>query len=658
VRSLDGFPLAIELAGILVREGIVSLNDFPTIYKTQHQRLTKFTPGQGQWFLDKDYSLFHMFEMLYRSLSSKNACAALLLTLCSVYGPWAAPMSLFRNLNFFEAPKKLEANIDSCMELRTLAQDETTLRIAVYELYQGVLAIRKQNPTTGEVENISLHGSICRWRIAYLDSESRAEWTMQASYALASHFWDSCKGKDAMHCAKSSQEQSNSSQRVALTESSNFKVARIFTYPAERCIAAIKEHVPAHDLAEDGRYANPYFVTCFYMAHMFLAVGNFEESRGLFAEAKERMHLSSEIEDSIRLLRGFAICCQQTGDLNAAKDALELALRMDSSIEQRMDDDALEIISLLKAVRDRLATDVDHQKRALIASLHPKQQPNRLELQTEHSSHPSFNDASIQSVDDLMTQLHIRQVADINAQDGRYGNALQAQPFFGNEKKVQMLLDQGADVNAQGGIYGNALQAALSEGHEEIVQMLLKIRQLATAAATTSMKVYQLVSTIKNAPREIQNLGRDIKDFYTLVQHLLEALKSADICELIDREKPISRAVADLQYPIGKFELSCRQVESKLGLQLQLDKGEGSGNPDTGNYKKDRVWVRDWMWPIRRKEVYQLISELQQTRLLFSDAMGSLTLYVFEFLRGAKSNRYISMLILRSSATAIKDSAL
>ena len=147
------------------------------------------------------------------------------------------------------------------------------------------------------------------------------------------------------------------------------------------------------------------------------------------------------------------------------------------------------------------------------------------------------------------------------------------------------------------------------------------ILQLATAAATTSMKVYQLVSTIKNAPREIQNLGRDIKDFHTLVHHLSEALESAEICELIDREKPISRAVADLQYPISKCELSCRQVESKMGLQLQPEKAENSGHP-----KKDRVWVRDWMWPIRRKEVYQLISELQRTRLLFSDAMGTLTL--------------------------------
>ena len=31
----------------------------------------------------------------------------------------------------------------------------------------------------------------------------------------------------------------------------------------------------------------------------------------------------------------------------------------------------------------------------------------------------------------------------------------------------------GADVNAQGGKYGNALQAALGKGHDQIVRMLL-----------------------------------------------------------------------------------------------------------------------------------------------------------------------------------------
>ncbi|SLM38726.1 vegetative incompatibility protein het-e-1, partial [Lasallia pustulata] len=53
--------------------------------------------------------------------------------------------------------------------------------------------------------------------------------------------------------------------------------------------------------------------------------------------------------------------------------------------------------------------------------------------------------------------------ADVNAQGGRYGNALYAASATGHDQVVQMLLDKGADVNAQGGQYGNALKAASKE---------------------------------------------------------------------------------------------------------------------------------------------------------------------------------------------------
>ena len=38
---------------------------------------------------------------------------------------------------------------------------------------------------------------------------------------------------------------------------------------------------------------------------------------------------------------------------------------------------------------------------------------------------------------------------------------------------MKLLLENGADVNAEGGKYRNALQAALSKGHKEIVKLLL-----------------------------------------------------------------------------------------------------------------------------------------------------------------------------------------
>ena len=64
---------------------------------------------------------------------------------------------------------------------------------------------------------------------------------------------------------------------------------------------------------------------------------------------------------------------------------------------------------------------------------------------------------------------------EVNADNGEYGNALQAASYKGNEAIVKLLLENGAEVNAEGGYYGNALQAASHyKGNEAIVKMLLE----------------------------------------------------------------------------------------------------------------------------------------------------------------------------------------
>ncbi|KAJ5674507.1 uncharacterized protein N7477_004441 [Penicillium maclennaniae] len=73
--------------------------------------------------------------------------------------------------------------------------------------------------------------------------------------------------------------------------------------------------------------------------------------------------------------------------------------------------------------------------------------------------------------------------ADVNAQSGKYGNALQAASHIGNEKVFKILLDNGADVNAQGGFYDIALSAALAGGHSGVEQ-ILRDHQANTARRT------------------------------------------------------------------------------------------------------------------------------------------------------------------------------
>ncbi|SLM34065.1 P-loop containing nucleoside triphosphate hydrolase, partial [Lasallia pustulata] len=74
---------------------------------------------------------------------------------------------------------------------------------------------------------------------------------------------------------------------------------------------------------------------------------------------------------------------------------------------------------------------------------------------------------------DQVVRMLLDKGADVNAQGGFHGNALQAASERGHDQVVRMLLDKGADVNAQGGFYGNALQAASEEGHDQVVRMLL-----------------------------------------------------------------------------------------------------------------------------------------------------------------------------------------
>jgi ankyrin repeat protein len=63
--------------------------------------------------------------------------------------------------------------------------------------------------------------------------------------------------------------------------------------------------------------------------------------------------------------------------------------------------------------------------------------------------------------------------ANVNAQGGEYGNALYAASFYGYKEIATLLLDKGANVNAQGGEYGSALQAASGRGHKEVATLLL-----------------------------------------------------------------------------------------------------------------------------------------------------------------------------------------
>ncbi|GJC92656.1 ankyrin repeat domain containing protein [Colletotrichum higginsianum] len=108
---------------------------------------------------------------------------------------------------------------------------------------------------------------------------------------------------------------------------------------------------------------------------------------------------------------------------------------------------------------------------------------------------------------EAIVQMLLDAGADVNAQGGFYGNALQAAAIVGGQHGdilqiafemghraiVQLHLDVGATFNAQKRYYGNVFDAAFRERYYEIVKKLLRQGPMPTPKAATMVTPCKLL---------------------------------------------------------------------------------------------------------------------------------------------------------------------
>lgn len=114
---------------------------------------------------------------------------------------------------------------------------------------------------------------------------------------------------------------------------------------------------------------------------------------------------------------------------------------------------------------------------------------------------------------DAVIQLLLNSGAHVNAQGGKYGNALQAASTLGHTSIVRLLLGNGADPNIDGGYYGNALQvAATKRDNDAIIQLLLNSGAHINAQGGTYGNALQAASTLghTSAVRLLLENGADV----------------------------------------------------------------------------------------------------------------------------------------------------
>ncbi|RAQ52622.1 ankyrin repeat and socs box protein [Aspergillus flavus] len=153
------------------------------------------------------------------------------------------------------------------------------------------------------------------------------------------------------------------------------------------------------------------------------------------------------------------------------------------------------------------------------------------------------------------------------------------------------------------------------------------ILTLAESSVGASLKLYQFFTTIRDAPREITSISRDIKNFNTLAKNLKTALESQDVRTVVDKDPQIKQALNDLLDPLNDCHQACLQIQERAERHFQPETSvdqTSDGNSKVHRIKRIKSGYVTWYF--RRGEVFSLISRFQLTKGVFSDAMGSLTL--------------------------------
>ena len=156
------------------------------------------------------------------------------------------------------------------------------------------------------------------------------------------------------------------------------------------------------------------------------------------------------------------------------------------------------------------------------------------------------------------------------------------------------------------------------------------ILQLAQMAGETAIQVHEFCAVIRNAPREITTINNDLHAFTTLVHNLEGSLKSDTVRSIIDEDQEISSAFWTLENPIRNCGTAFNTVKGKIQPYLKADTSAGcsvskDGSDSTEVQRFSRTYI---LWYFKRKEVFAFLTELERAKSTFSDAMGSVTLYV------------------------------
>lgn len=143
------------------------------------------------------------------------------------------------------------------------------------------------------------------------------------------------------------------------------------------------------------------------------------------------------------------------------------------------------------------------------------------------------------------------------------------------------------------------------------------ILQVAEMAGKTAFQIHEAISIIRDAPREIQTINRDVHSFYILVHNLSESLSSDLVSNIVNEDTEISNALWTLNDPILNCCAALDRLMKKIKPHLKTDESLPSSQPEyesSETVRRTHISRSDIMWHFRRKGVYNLANDLERTK--------------------------------------------
>lgn len=191
VKELNGLPLALEQAGILLQRKVLNLDNFIEEYHANYKVLMDHLPKPGEVQHDKARSMHAILSMLYSYVKKESPTAAAVIQLLAVIGPSQTPMSILLSICQYDFPA---LNDDfEFQALRGSSKTLTNFRLPL-NLLEDVCLVKMRPTSEKSLESVLLHQTICQW-ITWSPNEGKDKWIMFAALGLGSSL---CQGKGSL----------------------------------------------------------------------------------------------------------------------------------------------------------------------------------------------------------------------------------------------------------------------------------------------------------------------------------------------------------------------------------------------------------------------------------------------------------------------------